>query len=259
MTSNPRESKRGERSERWISALKALAKERGDSEAVQSRAVALSLQLNLSPWLALAVAERLVTLEEARILDRVGRCRELQSAVLDKHRSLAELRTLLPYAAHFLAVELADAQPGRFKDARPLIRILEGVLATELKTDGEALSLRVRNRPVGEYAAAVDRIMGIMRRTRCEVAMALDVDAARMTEAYAAGYMRQKKDLEMEERRSAAPQGEDRFHFPQRRGYDDDRRAVFQRPDSPRPTPAAVRDHWPREPRSTPVRDHWPR
>jgi len=249
------------RSERWVDALAELAQGRGDSRAVAMRAVHLSRQLNISPWIALGIAERLITLKEARLLDRVGRCRELQAAILDKHRTLDELRFMMPYAAHFLATELLEAYPARKWDGRLLVRILEGVLGAEKKIGEEDISFRVRSCSLEEYAAAVERIMGIMQRTRCDAGMALDVDAGRVTEVFAADLMRQKRNLEIEERRLQEPPSGESFHFPPRRTDFEMRRPVFQRPDAPRvnPSPAPARDHWPREVKAPIHRDHWPK
>jgi hypothetical protein len=254
------ERKNAQRSERWIEALVGLARGRGDSEAVASRAVQLSRQLNISPWIALAVAERLVTLKEAQLLDRVGRCRELSSAILDKRRTISELKVMMPYAAHFLAVELMDAHPGMARDPREVIRILEGVLGGEKKTGDDEMSFRVRIMPPDYYAAVVDRILAIMKRTRCDVGMAMDVDAGRLEEQFASDYVRQKRKLEIEERQRLHPAPEERSRFPQRR-LGDERRAVFHRPEAPSRTPQSgtARDHWPREQRPPVARDHWPK
>jgi len=254
------EKKNEERSERWIESLVELARERGNSEAVARRAVQLSHQLNISPWIALAIAERLVTLKEAQLLDRVGRCRELQSAILDRRRPIDQLKFLMPYAAHFLAVELIESHALKKWDAREVIRILEAVLGAEKKTGDDEISFRVRILPLEDYASVVERILAIMRRTRCDVGMALDVDAGRTEEQFASDYMRQKRNLEIEERRSREPFPDERPRFPQRRSGDD-RRPVFQRPDAhPRmPLPGPARDHWPRDPKGIPTRDHWPK
>ncbi|MEI8121878.1 MAG: hypothetical protein WCI20_07485 [bacterium] len=202
MTQKSFERKKEERSALWIESLVKLARDRGNSDAVSKRAVQLSHQLNISPWIALAIAERLVTLKEAQLLDRVGRCKELQSAILDRHRTIDELKFLMPYAAHFLAVELLDSHASMKWDARDVVRILEGLLGTEKKTGDDEISFRVRLLPLEFYASAVERILAIMRRTRCDVGMALDVDAGRTGEQFASDYMRQKRNLEIDERRS---------------------------------------------------------
>lgn len=195
------------RSDRWEEKLVELARSRGDSEAVATRAVQLCRQLNISPWIALGIAERLISMKNAQILDQVGRCRELQGAVLDKHRSIDELKVMMPYAAHFLAVELAELMKSEAGDERVRIRILESVLNAELKSDDEELSRRlVRNRPLTDYATLVRKVLGIMRRTRCDVRMALEVDAGHVTEQFAADHVKQRKRLAMEEYQMNAPE-----------------------------------------------------
>ncbi len=254
--------KNEERSERWLESLVKLAKERGNSEAVSRRAVQLSRQLNISPWIALGVAERLITLKDAQLLDRAGRCKELQSAILDKRRTIDELKYMMPYAAHFMAAELSDAYADRKWDERAVIRILEGLMGAEKKTGDEDMSTRVRTLTVEEYAVAVERIMATMRRTRCDVGMALDVDAGRLEEQFASDYMRQKRTLELEERRLREPLPDERPRFPPRYGSDDGRRPVFHRSDAAphsTPQPFQGRDHWPRDTKSPVARDHWPK
>ena len=203
--------------DRWEKKLVELASSRGDGEAVATRAVQLCRQLNISPWIALGIAERLISMKDAQILDQVGRCRELQSAVLDKHRTIAELKVMMPYAAHFLAAELADVMKSEAGDVRIRIRILESVLNAELKNDDEALSRRrVRTRTLNEYAVIVRKVLGIMRRSRCDVRMALEVDAGHVTEQFAGDHVKQRKRLAMEEYQmntpEAPPPGRD--HWP---------------------------------------------
>lgn len=236
----------GETPRRWIEALKMLSRERGNSEAVALRALDLARQLNVAPWIALAVAERLITLKEAQVLDRAGRCKELQAAILDRRRPLAELRTRLPYASHFLAVELMDAQPARKWDMRVLTRILDGVLGSEVRTDEERMSMRVGTLPLEDYRAAVERVSGIMKRTRCDVGMALDVAAGRVDESFAADYVQRKRALEKEERQDLLPSVDVRNRFPSHRGYEPERRQVFQQTNFRRSDVRPVRDHWPR-------------
>jgi hypothetical protein len=184
--------------ERWETKLIGLARLRGDSEAVSTRAIRLSRELNIAPWIALGIAERLISMKDARHLDRVGRCKELQSAILDKHRTLAELREMMPYASHFLAVELADLMKHEAGDIRVVVRILDSVLNAERKTDADELSMRVRTRPVADYAAIVRKILGIIRRTRCDVRTALEVDAGHMTEQFAVDHINQRRRLARE-------------------------------------------------------------
>ncbi len=247
MTRKSFEKKTEDRPERWIESLVELAQRRGDGDAVAQRAVQLSRQLNISPWIALAIAERLINLQEARVFDRVGRCRELQAAVLDKRRSMAELRVTLPYAPHFLAVDILDARPGSGWDIRMVTRILAGVLGAEKKGAEDEPSMQIRDRPLEEHAATVERVLAIMRRTRCDATMALDVEAGHTQEQFAADYIRQKRTLEMEERRLMAPPREDGFRFPPRRVESDDRRSMFHPREQQSPPPAFFpRDHWPK-------------
>ncbi|MEI8140217.1 MAG: hypothetical protein WCI03_10160 [bacterium] len=203
------------RSDRWEEKLAVLARSRGDGEAVATRAIQLSRQLSLSPWIALGIAERLISMKDARILDQVGRCKELQTAILDKHRTIEELRVMMPYAAHFLAVELMEVLKHESGDIRVVIRILESVLNAERNSDDESLTMLVRTRTNNEYAAIVRKILGIIRRTRCDVRMALEVDAGHVTEQFAADHIRQRRRLAMEEYQDNAPQAAPgRDHWP---------------------------------------------
>jgi hypothetical protein len=237
------------RADRWAESLKELSRSRGNPESTGTRAVQLGRQLNISPWIALGVAEGLLTLSDARLLDRVGRCRELQSAILDKRRTIEELRYQMPYAAHFLAADVQEQGRKKNWDDRTVIRILDAILGAEQRK-GDAISPKVRVLPVADYVVAVDRVVGIMRRTRCDVAMALDVDAGHTTEEFAAAYIRQKQALEREERRQRLQMSrEDQPHFPRRRenSEPDGRRSVFQGGERQPPRmPMTTRDHWPK-------------
>lgn len=219
-------------SDRWEEKLVALARSREDSEAVAQRAIQLSRQLNLSPWIALGIAERLISLKDAKILDRVGRCKELQCAILDKHRSIPELRAMMPYAAHFLAVEVMELMKGEAGDIRVVIRILESILNAERKTDEDNLSLQVRLCPIEVYVAKVCKIVGIMRRTRCEVRMAQEVEAGHVTEQFAADHIRQRRRLAMEE-----------YQMKMGNAQDDRPRFPVRRSEGEAPS---RRDHWPK-------------
>ena len=124
------------------------------------------------------------------------------------------------------------------------------------------MSFNVRSRPVEDYVVCVERVMAIMRRVRCDVNMALDVDTGRMTEEFAVAYIKQKRSLEMEERHMMArPEFEERPHFPRRRGDLEPagRRPAFQGGEGPRPSAPAARDHWPRNAEAPAARDHWPK
>lgn len=199
MSSKVDQNKTETRPDRWEEKLSALARSRGDSEAVSARAIQLSRQLNLSPWIALGIAERLISLKDAQILDQVGRCKELQAAILDKRRSIAELREMMPYAAHFLAADLSEGLKQEAANIRVVIRILESVLNAEMKTGDEEMSRRVRIRPLAEYADIVHKVLGVIHRTRCDVRMALEVEAGHVTEQFAADHIRQRRRLAMEE------------------------------------------------------------
>jgi len=218
MTSKLSQKKENVRPDRWEEKLIGLADCRGDGEVVALRAIQLSRQLNIAPWIALGIAERRVTMKEARILDQVGRCKELQVAVLDKHRTLDELRVTMPYAAHFLAVELMELMGRKAGDMRVVLRILEFVLNEERKREGEELSMRVRTRPNNDYIDKVSKILGIMRRTRCDVRMALEVEAGHATEQFAADHIKQRRRLAMEEYQMNAPEvAPPRDHWPKSR------------------------------------------
>ena len=106
----------------------------------------------------------------------------------------------MPYATHFLAVELLDLLGSEVRDIRVVIRILNTVLNAEKQPENGEPSFRVRNRPIGDYATIVRKILGIMRRTRCDVRMAQDIDAGHMTEQFASDHIRQRRRLAMEER-----------------------------------------------------------
>jgi len=203
------------RSDRWEKKLAELAQSRGNGEAVVKRAIQLSRQLNISPWIALGIAERLISLKDARILDQVGRCKELQSAILDKHRSIEELRVMMPYAAHFLAVEVMAEMSKEAGDVRVVIRILESILSAERKTDDAEPSMRVRVRALADYVAIVRKVQGIIRRVRCNVQMALEVEAGHVTEQFASDHVRHRRRLAMEEYQMNAPEvPSTRDHWP---------------------------------------------
>ena len=202
-------------SDRWEKKLVELARSRGDAEPVARRAIQLSRQLNISPWIALGISERLISLKDAKLLDQVGRCKELQAAILDKRLTMDELHVMMPYAAHFLAVELMELMKNEVRDIRVVIRIVESILNAERKTDIEELCMRVRTRAINDYAVIVRKIIGIMRRTRCDVRMAQDVEAGHVTEQFAADHVKQRRRLAMEEYQMKAPEvPSSRDHWP---------------------------------------------
>lgn len=250
MSTTPQSASHGHdrRSERWMEGLRELATGRGDGEAVWRRAVDLTRQLNIAPWLALALAERLVTLKDVPLLDRASRCDELQAGVLDKRLSIAELRTTLPYAAHLLAVELVDKLGRADWELNKVTLAAEGLLGMERRMGADGLPLPVRTRSVEEYAEAVKRVRRLIERTGCSMPMALDVEAGRLTEEYVVQYARQRRRLVQDEIREMAPPRRyptrDRDAGPVGRGHPfgasrGPRRPYVGRPFPPRPSEPA--------------------
>jgi hypothetical protein len=188
-----------QRSDRWIEGIRKLASRRGDADAVWQRAVDLTRQLNIAPWLALAIAERRVSLKEASLLDRAGKCEALQAAVLDQHLTLAELRTTLPYAPHLLAAELVERLGRDDWELRKVTAVAAALLDQEKRPDGKGKLLPVRTRSLDEYATAVKRVRRLIERTGCNMRMALDVEAGRLTEDYVLMYTQQRRRLVREE------------------------------------------------------------
>jgi hypothetical protein len=205
MTPKPDFKNESKRSERWIDGIRELARGRGDGDAVWQRAVNLTRQLNIAPWIALAVAERIVPLKEASLLDRAARCEELQGAVLDKRKTMAELRTTLPYASHLLAVELVELLGRSEWELRKVTAVAEGLLNQEKRLDENGAALPVRTRSLEDYVAAVKRVRSLIERTGCNIRMALDVEAGRLTEDYVVQYVQRRRRLVQEELREQAP------------------------------------------------------
>jgi len=189
------------KSERWIAAVAELARERGDGDAVWRRAVEITRRLNVAPWIGLAVAERRITLADAAQLERAARCQALQSAVLDKHKPLAELLTTFPYASYFLAADLAEAAAQRDWTSREAIPIAEALLTLEKRLDEEGRPLPVRRHPLAEYVAAAGRMRALIAQTGCEAAMAADVEQGKSDVAFVRAYMRQRNWFENPRRR----------------------------------------------------------
>jgi hypothetical protein len=236
--------KAAERSERWIDGIRELARSRGDTDAVWWRAVDITRQLNIAPWIALGVAERIITLKDAPILDRAARCGELQAAVLDKRKTLEELKTSMPYAAYLLAVELVDLLGREDWELRKVTAVAEALLGEEKKLDEQGLPLPVRTKPLEEYAAAVRRVRRLVERTGCALTMALDVETGRLTEAYVEQYVRQRRRLVQEELGRFEPKPA--FPRPSFAGRPHDRVERRRRPMGwPRPS----RDYGPSVPR----------
>jgi hypothetical protein len=205
MTEKTNHKEKPGRSDRWIDGVKELARSRGDADAVWRRAVEITRQLNIAPWIALGVAERIIALKDAPVLDRAARCGELQAAVMDKRKGLAELRIAMPYAAYLLAVELVDRLGREDWELRKVTAAAEGLLNEEKKLDGNGVPLPVRTKSVEEYAVAVKRIRRLVERTGCSLAMAVEVEVGRLTEAYVEQYVRQRRRLVQEELLSQEP------------------------------------------------------
>lgn len=218
------------RSQRWVEGLMDLASRRGDSEAVGKRAADITRQLNIAPWVALGVAERIVALQDAPLLDRAARCEELQTAVLDKRLSMEQLKTTLPYAAHFLAVELVDLLGRGDWEQRKVTAVTEALLHEEQRRDEQGAPLPVRTRSLEEYAAAVRQVRRLVEQAGCSLSMAVEVAAGRLTEAYVQDYVAQRRRLVREELRQQAPVPAARtgYDAPRRYPADGDRRSAPQ-------------------------------
>lgn len=187
-------------SRRWEQGLKDLARGRGDAEVIGRRAAGLARDLNIAPWIALAVAERILPLKDAQLLDRAARCKELQEAVLDKRMSVSQLKVAMPYAPYLLAAELLPGLPGGTWTLRELTEVLKAVLKGEQKRDEGGQALPVRTKPAAEYAALVNRMAVVMKETRCGLTMALDMALGRLTEAFIREYAAHRRLLDRESR-----------------------------------------------------------
>ena len=189
-----------ERSQRWEQGLIDLAKERGDSEAVGQRAAGLVRDLNMAPWIALAVAERLIPLKDAELLDRAARCKELQGAVLENRMSVSQLRVAMPYAPYILAAELMPEFPEGVLTQRELTEVFKAILRGERCLNEDGAVLPVRTKPKSEYVALVNRMLALMKETRCGLPMALDMALGRLTEAFIREYAAHRGLLDRENR-----------------------------------------------------------
>jgi hypothetical protein len=183
---------RKEKPARWMQGIAELARQRGDAENVWQRAVDITQRLNVAPWIGLAVAERRISLAEAAQLERAARCQALQSGVLDKGKTLAEMNTSFPYAPHFLAADLVDALRDLQWTVRDAIPVAEALLAQERQLDDEGRPRPVRRQPLGEYISAARRMWAIMQETGCDAPMAADVELGKVTPDFVRAYMRQK-------------------------------------------------------------------
>lgn len=188
------------RSQRWEQGLVELAKERGDTEAIGLRAVGLVKALNVAPWLALAVAERKISLKDAELLDRAARCKELQVAVLDKRMTVAQLRVAMPYAPYLLVADLVPVLPQGGLSEREMTQIFKVILGAErcLSEDGDASPVRIK--PTAEYISLIKRMQALLRETRCGLPMALDVAMGRTTEVFVREYAAHRGLLDREQK-----------------------------------------------------------
>ena len=185
-------------SERWLQSLIDLAGRRGDPEPVWRRAADICRNLNLAPWIALGVAERLISLQDAALLDRAARCKELQAAVLDQRKSLADLRTALPYAPYLLAAELVD-RLGRATWRLPeALEVARALLLRERQMNDDGTRKPVRQRSFEDYAAAAERIRTLMERERCDLPTAINVETGMLDPKMLREYTRRKRSADSE-------------------------------------------------------------
>lgn len=205
------------RSRRWAEALVEQALQRGGSRTTGERAVALVNEMNIVPWVALAIAERLVTLVEAKLLDAASRCKELPAAVLDARIPIPQLQATMPYASHLLAVEILPLLPPGSWSQRDLTKVLHLLLQAEQRRDEQGELLPVRTRTVSEYAQTVTHMSKLMDETRCSISMALDVALGRMPESLVRQVAAHRRRLNHEYREEMMRQ-ERRSAFPDRRG-----------------------------------------
>ena len=207
--------------ERWLTALIELAERRGDAEAVWRRAAGICRQLNVAPWIALGVAERLISLRDAPLLDRAARCKELQAAVLDRKLTLDELKTTMPYAPFLLAAELSG-NPGNGTWRSPdVLQVVRALLARERKFNEDATMRPVRSRPLEEYAATLERIRNLQQTTGCDLQLAIDAETGLVDAALVRKHAAERKRVEDLDRA-----------YRERRPFDRERRG---RPGASRP------------------------
>ena len=203
------------RDERWLASLAELAAQRGDSDGLLRRAGSICRELRISPWIALGIAEGLIRLADAEVLDRAARCKDLQGAVLDRRMSLAELRTTMPYAPYLLAADLVEQIGGPTRWAvREAFAVADRLLALEIKVQADGTLAPVRTRPAGEYVSAAVRVAELRAQEGLDLDTAIEVAAGLLDVALA---RRRKRVL------SAPPrEGQDRrpFRPDSRRGPD---------------------------------------
>lgn len=205
------------RSKRWAEGLVEQALQRGGSRTTGERAVALVNEMNIAPWVALAISERLITLAEGKLLDAASRCKELPAAVLEARIPVARLQTTMPYASHLLAVELLPLLPTGSWSQRELTKVLHLLLQAEQRRDEQGELLPVRTRAVPEYGNIITHMSKLMGETRCSLSMALDVELGRMPESLVREVAAHRRRLNHEYREQMMQQ-ERRYAFPDRRG-----------------------------------------
>lgn len=185
----------------------ALAQSRGDADRIWRRAVTICQEMNIAPWVALAVAEGLIPLKQAVVFDRAARCKDLQAAVLDARKSIDELRAHRPYAPYLLAADLVEALASEGLTMPPAMEIAEALLSVEAPIAPDGCVLPLRQRPLSEYVRVARRIGELVRKTGCPLSMAIDVGTGRADETFVARYVEQKRRLQ-----SDAEQRRNRFN-----------------------------------------------
>jgi hypothetical protein len=197
-----------EKPARWMLGITELARQRGDADGVGQRAIDITQRLNVAPWIGLAVAERRISLTEAAQLERAARCQALQAGVLDKRKTLAELRTSFPYAPYFLAADLADALGDSQWTVREAIPVAEALLTLERQSDEDGRPLPVCRLTLDEYISSARRLRALMTETGCDAGMAADVEQGKVTKEFVCAYMRQKNWFHNPRRRDGVGPGD---------------------------------------------------
>lgn len=206
----------------WRQSLAVLASQRGDSDAVLGRAVALCRQLGVSPWIALGVAEGRITLADAALLDRAAKCKSLQAAVLDHGQTVAQLRTQWPYAPYFLAADLRAALQSASLRMTDSVTLATGLLERERVRDEEGRQSPVNLQPFDTYLARARQVLEFMRREGVDLATALAIEGGELDIRLA----RRRIELEREDtrRRQARQRQEQLFSRRRRAGAGPSRR-----------------------------------
>jgi hypothetical protein len=160
---------------RWLAPLKELAERRGDPPGVAARAAGICRQLRVSPWIGLGIAEHLISLDDAAVLDRAARCKHLEHAVLDQRRSLDELRKALPFAPYLLAADLVEHLHARGLGYADALEISRGLLARERPVDADGMPTPVRGQPLATYAASAEGILRLREQEGLDLRTAIEV------------------------------------------------------------------------------------